>query len=95
MLKPAYQATTSEEINKLINNGDYPYLNLVGFDPIYTGLEVRSVVDNPANKLYKIWLEEYDGKRFLLPNYIRLKDGKYYDCYLYWFRRIDNELLEK
>jgi len=168
MLKPAYLATTSDEINKLINEGEYPYLNLMGFDdyelvelepdqseklqyvsinedgkilgyfavskslehnkfyssvfikfkytydicgndteeafedfykfqkmlffnPIFTGLEVRSVVDNPANKLYEKWLDLYDGKRILFPKYVRLKDGKYYDCYLYWFERRDNE----
>lgn len=55
--------------------------------PIYKKVSFQAIKDNPANKAYEEFLLKYNGERFLLKNYVRLEDGKYYDTYLYYFNR--------
>lgn len=55
--------------------------------PIYKKVSFQAIRDNPANKVYEEFLNKYNGDRFLLKDYVRLKDGKYYDTYLYYFNR--------
>ena len=162
MLKRAYTNANEEELNKLILDGDYPYLsfsayedfqlvkidldtwssyqyvsvddlgNILGYfsfrtfrsneklnggmfvkfryknyyneeicnedflnfvdmcmkDPQFSRVEFMAIEDNHANITYEKWLKRYNGERFLLSNYIKLKDGKFYNVYWYWFDKI-------
>lgn len=55
--------------------------------PIYKKVSFQAIKDNPANKVYEEFLRKYNGERFLLKDYVRLEDGRYYDTYLYYFNR--------
>lgn len=55
--------------------------------PIYKKVIFQVIKDNPSNKVYEEFLHKYNGERFLLKDYVRLEDGKYYDTYLYYFNR--------
>lgn len=62
-------------IDEIMNS---PHFDLVLF---------MSVVDNPANKTYELFMEKYNGHRFKIDNYVMLKDGKKYAVYQYVFNR--------
>ena len=60
------------------------------FDEIYnnpfaTRLSIKSVADNPANRIYEGFAKEYNGTIINKPKEFLLKDGKYYDGVEYWF----------
>jgi hypothetical protein len=64
------------------------FVNEIMNHPLYNRVEFMAIADNHSNKTYEKWLEEYNGERFLLKNYIKLSEGKLYDVYMYWFNRI-------
>jgi len=63
-------------------------------NPLFMRLEFMAITNNNANKTYERWMDEYYGERHLLTNYTRLKDGNFYDVYLYWFDRDKREELK-
>lgn len=76
------------ENDKSIAYNDFrEFVDYIMNHPIYKKVSFRAIKDNPANKAYEEFLNKYNGERFLLKDYVRLKDGKYYDVYLYYFNR--------
>ena len=60
--------------------------DLVASNPQVNIIYFTALCDNPANeRMYKYLLGQYNGSRFVLPKYARLKDGKIYDAYQYYF----------
>ena len=58
----------------------------VAHNPQVNIIYFTALCENPANeRMYKYLLEVWKGERFVLPKYARLKDGKIYDVYQYYF----------
>jgi hypothetical protein len=77
--------------NEEIADADFQeFIELIMNHPLFKRITVMAVKDNYANKTYEIWLVKYSGKRFLLPKYTMLTDGKLYDVWYYYFDREEN-----
>ena len=72
----------------ICNEDFFKFIDMRMKDPVFSRVEFMAIEDNYANLTYEKWLKKYNGERFLLPNYIKLKDGKLYNVYLYLFDRI-------
>lgn len=66
------------------------FIELIMNHPLFKRITVIAAKDNPANRTYSNWLIKYNGKRFLLPKYTMLTDGKLHDVWYYYFDREEN-----
>jgi hypothetical protein len=84
-----------EHYNEEIADADFQeFIELIMNHPIFKRITIMAVKDNPANRTYERWLVKYSGKRFLLPKYTILTDGKLHDVWYYYFDREDNNSLK-
>ena len=71
---------------KVAKNDFKEIFSRVAHNPQINIIYFTAICDNPANeRMYKYLLDAWNGKRFVLPKYARLKDGKIYDVYQYYF----------
>ena len=60
------------------------FIELLYNDPRFRHIQLVAIADNPANKLYKKWIEEYGGYCLKEKQTIKMPDTKFYDKNRYY-----------
>ena len=55
------------------------YIEMLINDPKFRYIQFVALGENPANRLYKSWVDKYGGKVYNYEKSVKLKDGKFHN----------------
>lgn len=78
--KSKFGDTRFDDSDKNIAKQDLEdYIEMLINDPKFRYIQFCALAENPANRLYKSWVDKYGGKVYEYEKSVKLKDGKFHD----------------